>query len=98
MSGLSGNLRFVVFPEGDSWIAQGLEHDICAQGGDVNALVDRVSETVKAEIDYAREHGRTLADIPPAPAHFFQMWNERTGFSVTLGENSDAHVELALCA
>jgi hypothetical protein len=91
-------LRVVIFQEGDIWIAQGLEHDICAQGSDLDALRGRFVATLQAEIDHAREQGkRSLKDIGPAPEHFFQMWEERSSFSSKLG-NSDGQVELALCA
>lgn len=92
-------LRFVVFQDDSIWIAQGLEHDICTQAGDLTSLRARVSETLDAELDHAREHADgTLNAISRAPEHFFQMWNERSGFSVQLEGSSDGRVELALCA
>jgi hypothetical protein len=92
-------LRVVIFQEGDAWIAQGLEHDICAQGSDLSVLRERFVATLEAELDHAREQGKqTLEHIGPAPDHFFQMWKERSSFSEKLGGNDDGQVELALCA
>ena len=87
-------LRVVVFKEGDIWIAQALEHDICAQGADLDAVTERLQEAVAAEIGLAIANGEDpLADIQPAPSNFFRMWDERSRFT-TKGER----LQLALCA
>jgi hypothetical protein len=92
------SLRVVVFQEGDAWIAQGLEHDIAAQGSDLEAVRERFVATFAAEQRQAREQGKQTLDIAPAPEHFFQMWEERSSFSAKLDGGNDSQVELALCA
>ena len=98
MSGLHENLRFVVYADDGAWTAQGLEHDICAHAPDLNTLYERLTATLQAEIAIAEKKGTTVAAIAPAPDHFFQMWQERSGFTLTIGGNSHGHAELALCA
>lgn len=91
-------LRCVIFREGDMWVAQGLEHDICVQGCDIDTLNERLEDTIAAEARYARSIGKDdLSHIPPAPDHFFQMYNERSK-TTTLKGSDDGRVELALCA
>jgi hypothetical protein len=99
MGKASDSLRVVIFQEGDIWIAQALEHDICAQGSDLDVVKERFVATMEAELDHAREQGKASLDhIPQAPDHFFQMWKERSSFSEKLEGNDDGQVELALCA
>ena len=93
-------LRAVIFKDGDQWIAQALECDICAQGPDLDTLRERFLDTLSAEQQLAHEAGVDLvADIGPAPAHFFSMWDERSQFSKSIKMKGDnAKLELALCA
>lgn len=94
----TASLRVVVFQESDTWIAQALEHDICAQAGDLDSLYERFQATLEAEYDHARALGKASLDIAPAPQHFFQMWDERSRFAERIEGNDDGRVELALCA
>ena len=86
------HLRVVIFREESAWIAQCLEHDICAQAGDINALRDRFLKTVECEIQDGN-----LDNIDPAPEKFFQMWDKsssrKTGDSLPSVE-----YEFAMCA
>lgn len=94
-------LRVVVFAEGDQWVAQGLEHDICAQGSDLDTVQERFLDTLDVERSMAVEAGESpFTNIGPAPEHFFRMWEERSKFSspASLEGNNDGQVELALCA
>ena len=96
----SDMLRVVVFKDGDMYVAQGLEHDICAQGPDLNTVHQRFLDTLDAERGMAAEDGKAELDLEPAPQHFFTMWEERSKFSspVDLEGDNDGRVELALCA
>ena len=86
--------RVVVFKEGDTFIAQCLEYDICAQAGDVKTLRHRMDATIEAERDFARSNGKTLIEsIDPAPKHFFDMWDKAWGAAQETGV-----LRLALCA
>ena len=87
-------LRIVVFKDGDVFVAQCLEHDICAQANDVNTLRHRMDAAIEAERDFARTAGKPISDIiAPAPQHFFDMWDKAWGAHQESGD-----VRLALCA
>lgn len=90
-------MRAVVFRDGDAWIAQALEHDICAQAADLKTLSLRFQATIRAEIEESLACGQTpLSGIPPAPEKFFAMWESRSEFSDH--SHGDVNVELALVA
>lgn len=91
-------LRVVVFEEGDIWLAQGLERDICVQGANLEALKERFLDTIQAEMHIVGNGD--LSHVGPAPNQYFTMWNERSAFTVQvqLDGHADGHVELALCA
>ena len=75
-------LRVVVFAEDGQWIARALEHDICAQGPDLDTVQERLLDTIDAERSMAVEAGTDpFSDIAPAPEHYFRMWEERSKFS-----------------
>ena len=90
------NLQFVVFKEGDIWLAQGIQHDICAQASELDELRERLLDTIHAEMHFCGSG--TLDHIAPAPAQFQQMRTEKTGFNLklVLQGASDGQVELAL--
>jgi hypothetical protein len=88
-------MRAVVFKDGDAWVAQALEHDICAQAPDLPTLRLRFLATVRAEIEESEQSGRApLEGIPPAPDRFFKLWDQRSKFV----DSSSDEVELALVA
>jgi hypothetical protein len=87
-------LRIVVFKDGDTYVAQALEHDICTQAPDMKSLRRRMDALVDAE----RASGKAAFDsIAPAPKHYFDMWDGRWGATA---HEVDAPVErdYALCA
>lgn len=86
--------RVVVFKDGDTYVAQCLEHDICAQADDVKALRHRMQAAIDAERDYARTIGKNLTDtVSPAPKHFFAMFEKAWG-----AEQGGQDMRVALCA
>ena len=93
-----GGIRIIVFRDGDSWIAQCLEYDICAQASDLDELRSRIAATIEAERDFSRQSGKKpFEGIAPSPKHYFDMWEKRSTF--TSGpEEVGGKVELALCA
>lgn len=90
----TNDLRVVVFKDGDMYVAQCLEHDICAQAADIKTLRHRLDAAVDAERDHARQMGKTISDsLAPAPEHFLEMWEKSWGAQTESGDT-----RLALCA
>lgn len=67
----NANLRILVFTDGEYWIAQGIEHDICVQSKNADDLFGRFEIAVRME----EENGR-LDHIGPAPRRFKKWWWE----------------------
>jgi hypothetical protein len=65
-------VRIVVFREGRFWLAQGLEHDFGVQAEDLKDLVVRVDFALELE-------AAGLADLPPAPKYFQDLWPLKAG-------------------
>lgn len=91
---LATSLRVVIFKDGDLWIAQALEHDICARATDLKKLKARFGTVVHLEREHSKRNNKDpFAGIDPAPKHFFDLWEERSGF---VQKQDD--MQLALCA
>jgi hypothetical protein len=82
-------VRIVAFQEGDFWIAQCLEVDICAQANDFSTLSERIEVAIEAE--------KPLEKLPQAPDRFFKMWEAR-GRSFTAEVANGISYEIALCS
>ena len=88
--------RIVVYRDGDTWIAQCLEHDIAAQAHDLRELQHRMSVALEAERqETLTRFGEEFSGIDPAPQEFFDMYEECTGTYTPRGEDQ---YELAMCA
>lgn len=71
-------IRVVAFREGDLYVAQALEVDVCAQGHTAEDAMKNLRATLRAEADEARVQGRSIFDIGPAPHAFHIMFaNDR---------------------
>ena len=68
-------LRVVVFKDGDLFVAQCLEIDIAAQGATEAEAAMRLNAVFAAEIAAAKEAGRSVEDIGPAPDAFHSAYN-----------------------
>lgn len=76
------NLRVIVYPEGDMYIAQCLEADIATQAHDIPTLLERLDLTIDAECAMSRERNQQpFENVAPAPNYFQDLWEKR---SVTL--------------
>lgn len=101
----SGDVRVIMFQEGEAWVAQCLEHDIAAQADDLDELHMRFALTLRMELRTSLERsGRPFGGIEPAPRHFHELWEKRSGgftparpMSVK-DDGTSVNVELALCA
>lgn len=83
-------MRVIIRKEGEMFVGQCLEHDICAQGCNMNELMERLAFTVALEKE---ERGGSLDDIDPAPEAFHQIWDASRRF-----QNPEDGFELALAA
>lgn len=83
-------MRVVVIKEGDIFVGQCLEHDICAQGKSMDEMLERLAFTVSLE---KAERNESLVDIGPAPEAYHEMWVSARRFQ----DEFDGY-ELALAA
>lgn len=94
-------IRAIVFKEGDLYVGQCLEYDICAQAPDIEALLARLDLTVEAEFATCRQQGKTPRDlIAEAPAYYHDLWDKRSiGLHrVSVSSSAAQRVEAALVA
>lgn len=71
-------VRVIVFQEDEKWIAQVLEHDICTQSDNCEALLEELPTIIVAHAQLSTKQGmEPLADISPAPKNFFEMWAKK---------------------
>jgi hypothetical protein len=95
---INPSIRVIAFQECDQWVAQCLEHDICAQAPDLDTLYARFEATLLAEDAALKEVGKSGIDaLPRAPEHFFRLWDKRSDFNRS-GAADGTPYELALCA
>lgn len=81
---MSDKIRVILFREGDAWVAQGLERDICVQADRLDELYGRFEVAVRLE---GSEPGG-MDRIAPAPKYFFDLWDRKSG--AFKPENADA--------
>ena len=72
---MTEKIRVILINEGDLWVAQGLERDICVQAASVKDLYGLFDVAVRLE---AAEPGG-LERIKPAPKHFLDLWANKAG-------------------
>ncbi|WP_022693720.1 hypothetical protein [Ponticaulis koreensis] len=69
-------LRVLTFKEGDVFVAQAIERDICVQANDFDTLKKRFECVVMLELE--KSHGRQddtpLSGIDAAPQEYFDLW------------------------
>lgn len=97
-------IRAIVFQDAGQWVAQCIEVDVAAQGGNVDEAVERLEAVLNSEARYTeKKFGKPFAGIDPAPARFQEMWEKCSKsfgprHSVQVPANGHAQVDLALCA
>lgn len=67
-------VRVVTFKEGNLFVAQALEVDVCAQGSTADEANRRLLATIRIEEREAIAAGRNLFDIGPAPHPFHVLY------------------------
>ena len=86
------NVRIIIYSEDERWVAQCLEYDIGAQAKTLGELSTILELTLSAEFNESIErHGEPFVGIDPAPVHFHEMWESRSG-AYTPVTNIDEHV------
>jgi hypothetical protein len=76
MSDAANELRVVAFREGDCWIAQCVEYDLCVQGNDIAQAKRRMEALIRLEAQHTLEqNGELFAGIDPAPDYFASMFD-----------------------
>ncbi|HHY49948.1 MAG TPA: hypothetical protein GYA10_09395 [Alphaproteobacteria bacterium] len=90
---MADKIRVILFKEGDAWLAQGLEHDICVQAPTMKELYGRFEVAVHLE----SEEPGGLDRIGPAPQHFHKLWNDKAA-SLAPEWESDPFYEYAIAA
>ena len=83
------SVRIVAFKEGETWVAQCLEHDVSVQAADLDTLKGRMEVALRAE--------SPLENLPAAPEHFFKLWDRKSDFHQS-GRSDGCDYEMALCA
>ena len=64
MADATKQLRIVAFQEGDGWIAQCVEYDMCVQGSDIAQAKRRMTALIRLEADHTMEiHGEPFAGL-----------------------------------
>jgi hypothetical protein len=71
-------LRVVAFHEGDTWVAQCLEHDLACQAETLSDLLHRISIITDAyEMICRKEQIKPWEEnILPAPQEYVDMWEK----------------------
>jgi hypothetical protein len=90
---MSKAIRVIFFQQGEAWLAQGLEHDICVQAPSLDDLYGRFEVAVRLESDDGK-----LVHIGKAPQHFFDLWDKRSGGFVPRNASSNSNFEFAMAA
>jgi hypothetical protein len=64
-------LTIYIAREGDAYVAQCVEYDICAQAADMDTLFNRMTGLIRAEMhESERRTGTPFGGIPAAPAFY----------------------------
>ena len=90
---MTDSIRVIFYQDGERWLAQAIEHDICVQANKLDDLYGRFEVAVRLECD---ESG-SLDHIPAAPEHFERLWEKKAG-SFTPAHVIDAKYEVGLAA
>ncbi|MGR9312144.1 type II toxin-antitoxin system HicB family antitoxin [Rhizobium leguminosarum] len=74
---MAEQIRVIVLQDDGVFVAQCLEVDIAAQGKTAEEAMARLKLAFNAEVREAKESGRSLMDIGPAPEAFAMMYGSK---------------------
>jgi hypothetical protein len=79
----------VLYPEGDNWIAQGIQFDITARGLTPTEASERFNDKFGAELVMSIDVGdeEPLSSVGPAPKEFWDMY-ERAKMRAAIDDTS----------
>lgn len=70
-------VRVIARKEGEGWIANCVEYDICAQGADLGQVRRRMEVALEVECQVSKQKsGEPFGGIKPAPAIYEALYNE----------------------
>jgi len=70
-------VRVIAQKEGDGWIANCVEYDICAQGSDLGQVRRRLEVALQIECEISEQKtGKPFGGIPASPAIYEALYNE----------------------
>lgn len=72
---MTEQIRVVVIKDENVYIAQCIEVDVAAQGKTPEEAMQRLEIALRAEAAEARENGKTLEDLGPAPEAFRSVYD-----------------------
>lgn len=93
-------LRVLTFKEGDTWIAQALEKDLCVQASSEDELRARFELLIDLECaNSSCDDLHALTKIDAAPEHFMKMWMElEANNPIQRFRHNELNVEMATAA
>jgi hypothetical protein len=73
------SIRAVVFQDGERWIAQCLEYDLCTSAEDRKELTRKLASQLRLQIVLDLAKGKKpFQDLPRAPQRFWEMYSGST--------------------
>ena len=70
-------INAVAFPEGETWVVQGIEYDIVAEATSASKVAEAFARAIVETVCISQELGREpLAGIGPAPEHYKELFEE----------------------
>lgn len=75
----------LLLKEGETWVAQCLEHDVAAQGDSIDEALDNFGAVFAGHVTLDVKEGREpLADVPQAPSLYWEHYKKGQRLDKTL--------------
>ncbi len=71
---MAEQFRVIVLKDAGVYVAQCLEVDVSAQGATPDEAMQRLGIAFRAEVREAKQNGKSIMDIGPAPASYSAMY------------------------
>lgn len=97
----NGDLHFVVLQEGDTWVAQCLEHDLGAQARTLEGIHRRIALVLQCERrESIARYGAPFRGVDSSPRQFYAKWANRVGGYTRLYaiDATRTRVEIGFCS
>jgi len=83
---MARKLHTIILKDGDHFVASGVELDIFAQGKTKEEAATRLETVLRAEINEAKDSGRDLFDLGPAPESIQRLFRESSSKIISQDE------------